>query len=80
MVIVLMFLFHPWYGWMAVFAVMVLMTLAIVNEKVTQKMLSEANEEAAKARVLVNKNLRNAEVIEAMGDVEKYPTALAKRK
>jgi ATP-binding cassette subfamily C protein EexD len=66
----LMFLFHPYYGWVAIFAATVLIILAIINEKMTREILGEANVLAAQGRALVNKNLRNAEVIESMGMLE----------
>jgi ATP-binding cassette subfamily C protein EexD len=65
--IALMFVFHSMYGWMAVFTAVLLIIVAIVQEKATSKMLSEANNLAMAGRGLVNKNLRNAEVIESMG-------------
>lgn len=65
--IALMFVFHWMYGWMAVFTAIVLIIVAIVQEKATSKMLGEANNLAMAGRGLVNKNLRNAEVIESMG-------------
>jgi len=68
--IALMFLFHPYYGWVAIFAATILMVLAIINEKITHSVLAEANGLAAKGRALVNKNLRNSEVIESMGMLE----------
>ncbi|MDC9728075.1 MAG: type I secretion system permease/ATPase [Methyloprofundus sp.] len=68
--VALMFLFHPYYGWVAIFAAIVLTTLAIINEKITHPVLAEANGLAAQGRALVNKNLRNAEVIESMGMLE----------
>lgn len=68
--IALMFLFHPYYGWMAVFAAIILIIIAIVNEKSTHHILAEANNLAASGRELVNKNLRNVDVIESMGMLE----------
>jgi ATP-binding cassette subfamily C protein EexD len=65
--IALMFVFHSMYGWMAVGTAILLIIVAIVQEKATSKMLSEANNLAMAGRGLVNKNLRNAEVIESMG-------------
>ena len=65
--IALMFVFHSMYGWMAVFTAILLIIVAIVQEKSTSKMLGEANNLAMAGRGLVNKNLRNAEVIESMG-------------
>ncbi len=65
--IVVMFIFHPLYGWFAIGAALILIMLAIVNEQVTHKILSEANTISMSGRQLLNKNLRNAEVIESMG-------------
>ncbi len=65
--IALMFVFHWMYGWMAVGTAILLIIVAIVQEKATSKMLSEANNLSMAGRGLVNKNLRNAEVIESMG-------------
>ncbi len=65
--IIVMFLFHPWYGWMAIVTAIILLIMAVVNEKLTSAPLSDANTLAASGRAQVNKNLRNSEVIEAMG-------------
>lgn len=65
--IALMFVFHPLYGWFAVATGLILVAVAIANEKATAKTLEEANKIAISGRALVNKNLRNAEVIESMG-------------
>jgi ATP-binding cassette subfamily C protein EexD len=65
--VALMFMFHPYFGWFAILSAIILLILAIVNEKITSKVLAEANGLAVVGRALVNKNLRNAEVIESMG-------------
>ena len=65
--IAVMFIFHPSYGWAAIAMAIILIVVAIIQEKFTAKMLSEANVMANVGRGLVNKNLRNAEVIESMG-------------
>jgi len=65
--IAIMFMFHPWFGIVAILSVIVLSTLAVVNEKATGKMLAEANQENMAATQFTNKNLRNAEVVESMG-------------
>lgn len=65
--IAVMFLFHPWIGWMAVITACVLTAIAIINEKVTSGALAEANGVAMSNRARLNKNLVNAEVIESMG-------------
>lgn len=65
--IALMFIFHPWYGWAAVATAAVLTVIAFANERATSRLLAEANQLAISGRSQVNKNLRNAEVIESMG-------------
>ncbi|OAI11589.1 MULTISPECIES: type I secretion system permease/ATPase [Methylomonas] len=65
-----MFIFHPLYGWFAVATAVLMVLIAVVNEKVTAATLDEANKVAIAGRALVNKNLRNAEVIESMGMAE----------
>lgn len=65
--ITLMFVFHPWYGWAAVFTAIVLAIIAVVTEKTTGKILAEANNLAISGRGQLNRNLKNAEVIESMG-------------
>lgn len=62
-----MFLFHPWFGWVAVASAIFLLILAIFNERLTAKTLAQANGENQAASLYTTKNLRNAEVIESMG-------------
>ncbi|MDI5934702.1 type I secretion system permease/ATPase [Halomonas kalidii] len=62
-----LFLFHPWLGFFATGAGLVLLVLAVVSEKITQPLLAEANSEYIKAQELAAANLRNAEVLHAMG-------------
>jgi ATP-binding cassette subfamily C protein EexD len=63
----IMFIFHPWFGWVAIASVIVLSTIAVINEKVTSKIIKEANQEHMSATQFTSKNLRNAEVVESMG-------------
>ena len=65
--VAVMFMFHPWYGWMAIGCAIVLIYLAYANEKVTGKAIADANRENIAASLYTTKNLRNAEVIESMG-------------
>ncbi len=65
--IAVMFMFHPWYGWVAIGSALVLLFLAYINEKMTGKALGQANKENIAATLYTTKNLRNAEVIESMG-------------
>ncbi|WP_067216949.1 type I secretion system permease/ATPase [Marinomonas gallaica] len=65
--IALLFMFHPAFGWFALGAGAILLSIAVLNEKFTKKMLTEANGENIKAQNLASSNLRNAEVLHAMG-------------
>jgi ATP-binding cassette subfamily C protein EexD len=62
-----LFLFHPWFGAVAAFSTCVLAGLAIWNELATRSHLEQANRESNEATQFTQRNLRNAEVIEAMG-------------
>lgn len=66
----IMFLFHPWFGWMTVGCGVVLTVLAVINHKVTGKALADANKESVVSNIATTKTLRNAEVIESMGMLE----------
>ncbi|MEW5008543.1 MAG: type I secretion system permease/ATPase [Cycloclasticus sp.] len=68
--IAVLFMFHVSYGVMAIITVIILSLLAVLNEKMTGSKLKKANEQAIVARGLINKNLRNAEVVESMGMLE----------
>ncbi len=63
----LLFLFHPAFGWFAIGAAIILLCVAVANEKTTKKVLAEANGENVKAQGLATSNLRNSEVLHAMG-------------
>lgn len=62
-----MFMFHPWYGWMGVISAVLLGLLAWLNERLTKAPLHNANREHMTATAFTNKSLRNAEVVESMG-------------
>ena len=62
-----MFMFHPWYGWMGVVSAALLGALAFANEKLTHAPLQAANREQMAASAFTHKSLRNAEVVESMG-------------
>jgi len=65
--LIVIFIFEPSLGVFALCGTAVLVTLAIVNERVTRAPLSEANNMAIVSGQLATNNLRNAEVIESMG-------------
>lgn len=62
-----LFMFHPLFGYFAIFAALVLICLAIVNEFSTKEKLLKANQMSRASTMYVDSNLRNAEVINAMG-------------
>ncbi|WP_438766459.1 type I secretion system permease/ATPase [Kushneria sp. TE3] len=62
-----LFLFNVWFGVFATIAGIILLGLAIANEYATRGLLAEANNEHIQAQELANSNLRNAEVLHAMG-------------
>ena len=61
------FMFQPWLGLFALCGVVVLVILAIINERITHAPLAEANSMAVASSTTATNNLRNAEVIESMG-------------
>ena len=63
----LIFLFHPALGAFALVGAVVLFILAYVNELITRKPLGSANAEHIRENEFTSSNLRNAEVLEAMG-------------
>lgn len=65
--LLVIFLFNPWLGLFALVGSLVLVALAIINEIVSKKPLSEASKLALQSGSLASTNLRNAEVIEALG-------------
>ena len=62
-----MFLLHPVLGWLSVVGAIVLLGLAIANELATRGPLAQANTAMVQSANEATNNLRNAEVIEAMG-------------
>lgn len=63
----LLFIFHPYYGYFAIFAAIILLIITTLNEYSTKNILKEANQYNSASIMFVNSNLRNAEVIHAMG-------------
>jgi len=62
-----MFMFHPLFGYAAIFAGIVMVTLAYTTEKVTSKKLQDANSRSNWINNQVNGTIKNSEVIAAMG-------------
>ncbi len=77
--VAVMFMFHPLYGWVTVGCAIVLICLAVLNQRFTGKALVEANKENVAASLHTTKTLRNAEVIESMGMLRTLMSRWAKR-
>ncbi len=65
--IAVIFLLHPWLGWIAVFGALVLLLTALANETLTKRTARETTNHAIVATGFAESALRSAEAIEAMG-------------
>lgn len=65
--LIAIFLLHPTLGWFALVGATLSMLLTLINEWATQGPLSQANQAAIISGHYATNNLRNAEVIEALG-------------
>ena len=65
--LLVIFIFNFWLGIFALVSTILLVSLAWINELVSKKPLSEANTLAVTSSAVATNNLRNAEIIEAMG-------------
>ncbi len=65
--VAIMFLFHPWTGYAALFSIIVLVALTVWTELATNGLLSAANQASVAANQQTTSHLRNAEAIAAMG-------------
>lgn len=65
--LLVIFIFNFWLGIFALVSTILLVGLAWINDMVSKKPLSEANSIAVQSSAAATNNLRNAEVIEAMG-------------
>ncbi|MDA9901301.1 type I secretion system permease/ATPase [Gammaproteobacteria bacterium] len=65
--IAVMYMFHPWFGLSAILAVIVMISLAILNNRMTTAPLEKANELSSNAARQMNGILLNSEVVGAMG-------------
>ncbi len=65
--VAIMFLFHPWFGLLATISCLLLILITLINQRLTTPKLEEANEGMMNSRAYAIQNLRNAEVVAAMG-------------
>jgi ATP-binding cassette subfamily C exporter for protease/lipase len=65
--LLVIFLMSPALGWFALGGAVLLLVLAVVNERTSKPRLDEAQKYQLQSHQALTNNLRNAEVIEAMG-------------
>lgn len=65
--LLVIFIFNPWVGLFALVSVVILIGLAWLNQWVSSAALKEASAVSIQSTSMATNNLRNAEVIEAMG-------------
>ena len=65
--LLVIFLFHPLLGAVALAGAVVMLLLAWLNEKLTREPLERAQVEARRAARFIDANVRNAEVVTALG-------------
>jgi len=63
----LLFLFHYTFGFVAIISAILLILLAIWNERATHDDLEQANRVSVESSNITARNLRNAEVVHALG-------------
>lgn len=65
--IVVLFIIHPWMGFLALIGGMVLVGLSILSDRITKPLYEVISDESIKSMRQVEQATRNAEVIEVMG-------------
>ena len=65
--ILILFFFHPYFGYFSIVAAIILFALALLNEGATKEGLKRSNDAFNAETRFVDLNLRNSEVIQAMG-------------
>jgi ATP-binding cassette subfamily C protein len=65
--LLVIFMLHPLLGLVALAGVIILATLALINEWLVRKALSEASDASSRNYAFTDMSLRNAEVVRAMG-------------
>ncbi|HWT99871.1 MAG TPA: ABC transporter transmembrane domain-containing protein, partial [Terriglobales bacterium] len=64
--IFLLFLMHPWFGWLALASGLALLSLALVNDLLTRRETEAAGALMMRSRQVVETAMRNADVTRAM--------------
>lgn len=65
--IIVLFIIHPWMGFLAIIGGSILIAMAIVSDRLTKTLLDSNNDEFIKSMRQVDQATKNAEVVEVMG-------------
>jgi PrtD family type I secretion system ABC transporter len=65
--LLVIFMLHPLLGWLALAGALLLFGLALLNERLSASPLNAAGKAAREVQDIADMNVRNADVIEAMG-------------
>ncbi len=65
--LVVLFLFHPLLGWLGVFAALLLLAIAVINQQKVDPPLAKANELSIANNAATQRALRNSDAVAAMG-------------
>jgi len=65
--IFILFLFHPYYGMLALAIVAIVISITFINEYSSKKYLEKSNEALIKSNKFLTNTLSNIEIIEALG-------------
>ena len=65
--ICIIFLIHPWLGYITIAGALVVVVVAVINRATTQNSIAEAMEKDAEERIFVERSRRNAEMIHSLG-------------
>lgn len=70
--IVIIFLFHPWMGTIAVLGSIILVFLAWINEKTNRRELDRYQDTSIRAGQFMDQGVRNADVLNSMGMTSRF--------
>ncbi|WP_153110550.1 type I secretion system permease/ATPase [Propionivibrio limicola] len=73
------FVLHPVLGWFSIAGAIIAISLTLINELATRGPLAQANQAAIVSNAFATNNLKNAEVIQAMGMLDNLRARWYKR-
>ena len=76
--IIVLFILHPWVGWLAISGGVVLIFMALVNDRFTKQLIEKNNENFIVSARYMDQATRNAEVVEVMGMIPNLLTSWQK--